>query len=336
MVVAGWYSGRAGRIMHESYNTRMLPGESVHRFQDGVWKAQGGPVGETYISVELRPKGLDAPVTSSMTTRPSGSAPSSVSNVSRYATADDVGAAVLGNRLRDLLRMGLEALLKSLEPVSRPFALHVPAMPLTFGAPRSLTDPAEDFAGDADRAMLLDVFAHLGRAAAIVGRHGRILHLNPDAERLAGDGFVTTGRVLRAARSASQPALDRAIERALQGERGAGPVALERIGESAPLLAQAMPMSPTAAGEKSVLVLFTDPARRGKGESTNALRLLGLTPAEARLASLVGSGRSPKEASEQLCITENTARSVLKTIYDKLAINRQSELAHVVARIESV
>lgn len=310
----------------------MLPGESVHRFQDGVWKAQGGPVGETYISVELRPKGLDAPVTSSIhhyigVNRTSGLNIFSVCCTGRYLPAESLALEI---------GPGAPPLLKSLEPVSRPFALHVPAMPLTFGAPRSLTDPAEDFAGDADRVMLLDVFAHLGRAAAIVGRHGRILHLNPDAERLAGDGFVTTGRVLRAARSASQAALDRAIERALRGERGAGPVALERIGESAPLLAQAMPMSPTAAGEKSVLVLFTDPARRGKGESTNALRLLGLTPAEARLASLVGSGRSPKEASEQLCITENTARSVLKTIYDKLAINRQSELAHVVARIESV
>jgi DNA-binding CsgD family transcriptional regulator len=332
MIVAGWYSDRAGRIMHDNYNTRMVPGEAVHSFEDGVWRARGGPVGETFVSVELRPTGQDAAVTSSIhhyigVNRNSGLNIFSVSCTGRYLPAES---------LRLEIGPGAPTILRSLEPIARPFALHVPAMTLTISAPRSLSDPAERIAQDAARVMLLDVFAHLGRAAAILGRDGRIIHLNPEAEMLAGDGFVATGRVMRAAKITSHPALERALERAFQGERTVEPVALERLSGSPPLLAYAMPMSPTAAGETSVLLVFADPACRSRGETSNALRLLGLTPAEARLASLVGSGQSPKKASERLSITENTARSVLKIIYDKLAINRQSELAQVVARIESM
>uniref|UniRef100_UPI0035AD8611 helix-turn-helix transcriptional regulator n=1 Tax=Devosia sp. TaxID=1871048 RepID=UPI0035AD8611 len=64
------------------------------------------------------------------------------------------------------------------------------------------------------------------------------------------------------------------------------------------------------------------------------LELLGLTPAEARLASEVGNGLSPKQAATRLGITTNTARSTLQVIYEKLGIGKQSELARIVTRLE--
>lgn len=332
MVVAGWYSGRAGHIMHENYNTRMVPGEAKHLYEEGVWKAQGGPVGYPCISVELCQSGQDAPITSGIhhyigVNREAGLNIFSASCTGRYLAAES---------LRLQIASGAPPLLRSLEPVARPFALYVPSISLTFSAPRRLSDPAEVIAADAMQVMMLDVFARLGRAAAIVGRDGRIIHLNREAEALAGDGFITAGRQLRAARGASQSALERSIERAFGGDQMAEPVALMRMGSSSPLLAHAIHMSPTAAGGKAVLVLFTDPARRGSGETSNTLQLLGLTAAEARLASLVGAGHSPKVAAERLSITESTARSVLKVVYGKLAINRQSELAQMVGRLEAV
>jgi DNA-binding CsgD family transcriptional regulator len=54
--------------------------------------------------------------------------------------------------------------------------------------------------------------------------------------------------------------------------------------------------------------------------------VLGLTLGEARLAALVGSGLSPRESAEKLGIAEETARSVLKRVFSKTGVSRQSEL----------
>lgn len=53
---------------------------------------------------------------------------------------------------------------------------------------------------------------------------------------------------------------------------------------------------------------------------------LGLTPAEARLAARLRFGMSLKEASEELGISVNTARNQLKSVFDKLGVNRQADL----------
>lgn len=65
-----------------------------------------------------------------------------------------------------------------------------------------------------------------------------------------------------------------------------------------------------------------------------AIRALGLTPAESRLASLVGDGRTVRQAALQLGISENTARSTLKVVYGKLGVRKQSELSRLITRLQ--
>jgi DNA-binding CsgD family transcriptional regulator len=75
---------------------------------------------------------------------------------------------------------------------------------------------------------------------------------------------------------------------------------------------------------------------RNEGQPTDiyTLReLFGLTGAEAKLASLIGRGISPKAAAKQLQITEGTVRTVLKRIYSKMDVSRQSELAALLGQI---
>ena len=59
----------------------------------------------------------------------------------------------------------------------------------------------------------------------------------------------------------------------------------------------------------------------------------GLTLGEARVASLVGVGRSPREAADTLGISEETARTVLKRVYAKTNISKQSQLAVLLTRL---
>jgi DNA-binding NarL/FixJ family response regulator len=57
-----------------------------------------------------------------------------------------------------------------------------------------------------------------------------------------------------------------------------------------------------------------------------------LTPTEARVAHLIASGRTNKEAAAELFLSVKTVESNLSRVYDKLNVRSRSELA---ARVTS-
>jgi len=82
-----------------------------------------------------------------------------------------------------------------------------------------------------------------------------------------------------------------------------------------------------------VLVSFRElKAETGRSVKAN-LRDIGLTPAEANVAELVGMGHSPREVAELGGVSEATVRVQLRSIYHKLSIRRQSELALYISRL---
>lgn len=58
-----------------------------------------------------------------------------------------------------------------------------------------------------------------------------------------------------------------------------------------------------------------------------------LTLGEARLAALIGAGTSPSDAAAELGIADSTVRSVLKRVFDKMGVSRQSELAALMGQL---
>lgn len=73
--------------------------------------------------------------------------------------------------------------------------------------------------------------------------------------------------------------------------------------------------------------VFVAPDREAAGDEAHMYReTFGLTPAEARLAARLKDGLSLKEASEDLGISVNTARNQIKSVFEKLGVNRQSDL----------
>lgn len=76
-----------------------------------------------------------------------------------------------------------------------------------------------------------------------------------------------------------------------------------------------------------VLVTVGDPSLApAPGWSADLRYLFGLTPAEARLASSLASGRSLQESAAWLGISVLTARTHLKRVLQKTGTHRQSEL----------
>ena len=103
-----------------------------------------------------------------------------------------------------------------------------------------------------------------------------------------------------------------------------------------PLVAQIVPIMHGLGDEPLKLVLLTDPKGESRGDPEHILQLMGLTPAEARLAARVGRGISPQDAAPDLGITAQTARSSMKAIFAKLDVSRQAQLAQLVTRIEAI
>ena len=77
--------------------------------------------------------------------------------------------------------------------------------------------------------------------------------------------------------------------------------------------------------------------QRERSASLGLIRLaLGLTPAEAKLAAQLKLGLALKEAAQTLEISVNTARNQLKSIFDKLGVNRQSDLIRHLADLNTL
>lgn len=179
--------------------------------------------------------------------------------------------------------------------------------------------------------------------AVLLNRSGAILRLNAAAERMQGRGLNFSQRRLGGAGPRDTALLDGAVERAVHGvvtTEAVEMIALTRPGETLPLLVQVLPLraevgrlplSSLLDDVPRVLVLATVEPGAVERDDTRGLMLLGLTPAEARVALAVGQGSTPEEAAERLGVALSTARHHIKRCYEKLGIRRQADLVRIVS-----
>ncbi|MZR13735.1 hypothetical protein GQE99_11980 [Maritimibacter sp. DP07] len=324
-----YYSGQPGRLFRRHYNARMEIGYS-RQWNDGfTWYGEGGR-DEPEVRIELRRTGDDLPAPASGIHHYLADAPKGgLAHFYVTYTAQFGGAEVVDYALTDTAA----PLLKSLEPVEFLFSYYCPQTPLAIGEPHPYDPKTGAPDTEAHRLGLMDVISRIGLAAALVSRDGRLLFINSKARGLLA--MAQVGGRLIAWRKEDQRQLDGVI--ASTGNQDtliSPPVALVRPDNALPVLARALPVSAAMAGEPAFLVLFSEPEARPAKDIDKVLQVLGLTPAEARLAAGIGAGRSVNDCADHLAITANTARSTLRVVYDKLGISKQSELAGIVARLE--
>jgi DNA-binding CsgD family transcriptional regulator len=77
-------------------------------------------------------------------------------------------------------------------------------------------------------------------------------------------------------------------------------------------------------------VLVVDPESSSTPPGEILRKVLGLTPAETRLALALASGQSLREHAEAVKITIGTARQHLKRVLEKSGVRRQAELVRLV------
>lgn len=169
---------------------------------------------------------------------------------------------------------------------------------------------------------------------------GKVLFANNAAVRIgaASDGLTLTDNGLRAARTLDDEKLQQLIAKGLQtvpGPRTAGGQG-ELIGRpsgSKPYAVSVFPWdSPEAiyfGKDAKVLVLIRDSSAIPIHSEAQIAKLIGLTPAEARLARRLLDGETLQMGAKNIGIAANTARTQLRSIFRKTDTRRQADLVRV-------
>lgn len=324
-VHCGFVTGKAVQAYNTHFNQRMRPG-SVELWRDGdFYCAEAGDGDRPALRVRARHTDRVGPELTGLNIY--------VGDMTGHPTLFSVG---YNARYRDLDDVEIEIsddapeTIRALKPLEVVWPLRVDGMSMTYSAPRSISEPTPMVPQDTLRASVFELLSVMGRPAVIVTRSGHILFANQLAQDwIEGDNRRLIASPTWARRSAEQ----------LTAEPGSGarpqPIAVD-LADGRRIFVQLLPMHAGLSEEPSVLVLMTDPDNPSTRDPANLLLMLGLTPAEARVAVRVGRGLSPAEAASELGITHSTARYTLQAVFDKLAIGRQSQLAQVVTRLEAI
>lgn len=175
----------------------------------------------------------------------------------------------------------------------------------------------------------------------VVDADGKLNYANATGEALvtAHLGLNVIGGRLSAHGSEAGARLAALIAQAgaaTSAERRGGSMALWAPDRSRPFSVTVAPMREQAAvlfqQGPSVLVCVTDLDVGGDVTEQALRQVLGLSPAEARVAVLLFEGMTPKEAAAHLGLSFNTVREHLARIFDKTGVNRQSELIKLIGR----
>ena len=169
---------------------------------------------------------------------------------------------------------------------------------------------------------------------------GKVLFANNAAVYMgeANDGLILTDGGLRAARTLDDEKLQQLIARGLEtvpGPRTVGGQG-ELIGRPSGSKPYAVSVFPWDSPQTihfgmyaKVLVLIRDSSAIPIHSEAQIAKLIGLTPAESRLARQLLDGETLQTGAKKIGIAANTARTQLRSIFRKTDTCRQADLVRV-------
>jgi DNA-binding CsgD family transcriptional regulator/PAS domain-containing protein len=180
----------------------------------------------------------------------------------------------------------------------------------------------------------------------VLDEEKRVMFTNAAAEKFVGRGLLVTEQRLAAALGPERDVLDTAISSMMRAGPGdlseppPRPILVRHRDAKRPLTIYVLPArSSVDAGVRHFLArarafVLVIGSQHDQPPAPAVVRdLLGLTLGEARVAALVATGRRPAQTAEQLGITEETARTVLKRVFAKVGVSSQSQLAALLAKL---
>jgi len=195
---------------------------------------------------------------------------------------------------------------------------------------------------------LLNALDALSVAVILVGPLMQVVAMNKAAERIAAeqDGLLVTRAGLHAERVEEADLLAKMLRRAastkgVDGFSAGGTVLVSRRARP-PVQVLISPVRHSSefdfCGDQpvSAIALVIDSSHKQRPTQDILRALFGLTPAECRVALLLGDGRAPKEIAGMIGVTADTVRSQIKSIFAKTGVNRQTDLVRLLLNHEGL
>lgn len=190
---------------------------------------------------------------------------------------------------------------------------------------------------------VVDAFEQINEPALAIMRGGIVLRANASAIALFDDDFRIRSDRLYIRDATAGRALDDIIlacalrDEALGSARASDATrVVVRRTTKRPIVAEILPV-PAAARSPfwgaSIILRLKDLETTRRSPAALLSALFSLTPAEAKVASMLREGFSPDEIADLLEVSRATVRNQVKAILGKTATHRQSELVALLARL---
>jgi DNA-binding CsgD family transcriptional regulator len=181
---------------------------------------------------------------------------------------------------------------------------------------------------------LLDVLDRMGHGGFVLDTAGQVTQVNGTARRLfsevAGQGH----------REDDPDWVRRALKKLLRSESTRfrmdedAWVAIRRDADHRrPLVLHAVPIADRAASGPHTVVILVDLDETPRPQADALQKIFGLTPAEARLAIELATGKSSDEVADAAGVKVATVRKQLASVFAKTNTRRQPELIALLVRV---
>ena len=178
----------------------------------------------------------------------------------------------------------------------------------------------------------------LATGVVLLGANGKILLMNRAANAIVAqnDGLQASAQGLSAQSLKESAELDKLIRDAVSTAEGKGLAAggglsITRNKRTAlqVLVSPVQDRKVDASQTLRAIVFITDPEKKARPTQDILRIMFGLTPAECRVALLLGDGKPPREIAKLLAVSPNTVKSQASIIYSKTRTSRHAELVRL-------
>lgn len=194
---------------------------------------------------------------------------------------------------------------------------------------------------ESERAFYADTIDQLAMGVVILDEQAKILRTNQAADRLLSQqrGLAILNDSLQVGDRNENRAFRELLEAIMDAHRGFRPgfVRAFRIADSGSvtglgLLVRPLPPVDSSDGTSnpSAAIFISDPLQPRQAPGDVLVELFGFTPAESKLALRLVNGLTLDEASEELGISRNTAKSHLSSVFSKTGVARQTQLLQLI------
>lgn len=188
---------------------------------------------------------------------------------------------------------------------------------------------------------MVEAFQTAGIGAVFFNRHGKVTAINAEASRCMGHHLAIVQHELRTSKSDVTAVVRKRMHTILGSgwlePKDNDPILIERE-QQRPLLLRIQRLGgnlPDVFTHSVGVCLIEDLNPRTRTKASVISELLGLTQAETALAMKLAEGFSLREAAASRSISYETARTHLRSIFDKADVRRQSELISLISRLIS-